>query len=110
MTKPYDPMRQVANASAANLVGIWRYGPFAIRGRTRTYSNPQCEPGVCSDLRDPPKTCPYSNLLGLTRTFSSHSTATGPWGWSMPFERPLLTAPSLDPTYFRAQKNERGLD
>ena len=103
-------MRQVTNASASSPVGIWRYEPFAIRRSTRIYSDLKCELGACSDLRDPLETRTYSNLLGLTRTFSSHSTATGPWGWSMPFERPLLTAPSLDPTYFRAQKNERGLD
>ncbi len=71
----------------------------------RTYSDPQVR-AWC--LLRPARSPENSSLLEPTRTFSSHSTATGPWGWSMPFERPLLTAPSLDPTYFRAQKMKGG--
>lgn len=63
MTKPYDPLHRVVIASASSLVGIWRYGPFAIRRSTRIYSDLKCELGACSDLRDPLETRTYSNLF-----------------------------------------------
>ena len=64
MADPYDPMRQVTNADASSPVGIWRYGPFAIRPEHSDLLGPEGASLV------PAPTCEIPWKLELTRTYS----------------------------------------